>query len=231
MATEFTQPQLNRKKVDPSLKDLLDLHKKDIMLSLNCHAIGTIQSFNSTNQTATATINYKKTVLKQDTNGVVYNELINYPVLLDIPVVIIGGGLCNLTFPIATGDECLILFNDRDIDNWFSSGQVGPVASSRLHSFADGIAIVGVKSLLHSITGYDMTRAKLAYGETYVGVSATQVKIANNITTLNTLLQSLITTIQAITTTNAVVGVPCTLSPASIAALTSVASQIGGLLE
>lgn len=231
MASNFTQPQLTRKQVDPSLKDLLDLHKKDIMLSLNCHAIGTIQSFNSTNQTATATINYKKTVLKQDSNGVVYNELINYPVLLDIPVVILGGGICNLTFPITAGDECLILFNDRDIDNWFSSGQVGPVASSRLHSFADGIALVGVKSLAHSITGYDMTRAKLAYGETYVGVSATHIKIANNITTLNTLLQSLITTIQSITTTNAVVGVPCTLSPASIAALTSVASQIGGLLE
>ena len=133
--------------------------------------------------------------------------------------------------PITAGDTCLVLFNDRDIDNWFQSGQVGPVATSRLHSMSDGIALVGIRSLANSIEGYDMTRAMLFNGTTQVGVSATHVKIANNLTTLNTLLQNLITTIQAITTTNAVVGVPCTLSPASIAALTSVATQIGGLLE
>ena len=48
--------------------DLHDFRKDDIHLDINCHAIGTIQSFNPTLQTATAYINYQK-VIYQDTGG------------------------------------------------------------------------------------------------------------------------------------------------------------------
>lgn len=215
---------------DPTLADLLALHKKDLMLSLNCHAIGTIQSFASDTQLVSATINYKKSVLQQDAAGTYRTVLIDYPVLLDVPIVILSGGPAQLTFPITAGDECLILFNDRDIDNWLQSGQVGPVASGRLHSFSDGIAIVGVRSQARKIDPYDTTRAKLSHGETMVGVSASKVKIANQLYTLNGLLQDLLTQLQALTVVCAAPGSPSG-PPVNAAAIAAIATQIGGLLE
>lgn len=230
-----TTTNLNRKQTDPQLSDLLSLWAKQIKLSMNCHAVATVQSFNAENQTITATINYKKSYLRKGDNDIYSTVLIDYPVLLDVPVIVMGGGKFNLSFPITKGDECLIMFNDRSIDNWFQSGQVLGLASNRLHSFSDGIALVGLKSLAHSMADYDEARAKLFYkngaSETMVGVSATKVKIANPTTSLNTLLATLIDTINAITTTNAVVGAPCALSPTSIAALNAVKTQIAGLLE
>lgn len=215
---------------NPTLQDLLDLVKKDIMISLNCHHIGTVQSFDAVKQTAEVTINYKKTYFERETNGLYRPVLVDYPILIDCPVVVLGGGPVALTFPIAKGDECLVLFNDRDIDSWFQSGQVGPVASSRLHSFSDAIILVGIRSTGKAIADYDTTRGALRNGETVVAVGESLVKIANATTTLNTLLQDLLTEIQAITVTCAAPASPSG-PPLNAAAIALIATQIGDLLE
>ena len=241
----FDSIPLNQKQADPNLQDLLTLFKKDIMLSLNCHAIATVQSFDPTKQVISATINYKKSFLKRDpVTGVNSMQLVDYPILLDVPVVVLSGGLFNLTFPIAVGDECLILFNDRNIDNWFQSGQVGAVANGRLHSFSDGIAIVGVKSLLKVLATYDMTHALLSNGQTQLGISATQVRIANTLTTLNGALQDLVTNLNSLITQTSLITVICAApaSPSSppvnapaiaaiAAQLAATSAKISGLLE
>jgi len=227
-----TNVQQNKLPNEPSLRDLLNLHKKEIKLEFNCHAIGIVRGFDPAKQTISAQIAYKKTSFKRDKATGVYNPvLIDYPPMTDIPVVVLGGGTACLTMPIAAGDECLLLFNDRDLDNWFQSGQVGPNATARLHSFSDAVALVGLHSLAKSITTYDPVRAVLRNGQAGVGVGPTLVKIFNQTTTLNTLLALLITTIESITTTPTVPGSPAAISPTSIAALELVKAQIAGLLE
>jgi hypothetical protein len=236
-------------KSDPNLADLLDLLKKDILLNFSSHHIGMIQSFNAVTQTATATINYKKTRFKfQTATGLFAPTLVDYPVLIDCPVISLGGGSSALTFPIVQGDECLIFFNDRDIDNWFQGAGGGACATLRLHSFSDAIILVGVRSLAHVLPAYDTVRAVLrngAGGLTMVGVGPTLIKIANATTTLNTLLQSLITDIQnlvtqvaAITVTGVTTGGGVSGVPFNAAAITAIAAQltttsgqIAGLLE
>jgi len=234
-----------RKQTDPELMDLLNLFKKQIMLDFNCHATATIQSFNSTKQTATATINYKKTTLQRSQDGTYRNVLVDYPILLDIPVIFLRGGQFRLTFPVQEGDYCLILFNDRDMDNWLQSSQVGPVASSRLHSFSDGIAIVGLSPFTNPLLNFDNDRVAIGNGLTYVGVGENKIKIANAVTTLNTQLQNLctelqnlVTAIAAITVTGVTTGPGVSGVPANAAAITAIgtqisatATQIGGLLE
>jgi hypothetical protein len=223
-------PVLN-KQVEPTLKDAFDLSKRNIFLTMNCHAIGIIQSFNAAKQTASVSIAYVKTQQVLQSDGTYQAVAVNYPTLVDAPVICLGGGDWSLTFPIQAGDECVILFNDRDIDNWYQSGQVGPVASSRMHSFSDPLILVGPRSSQNVIESYDTTRAVLANGSTMVGVGSSLVKIANATTTLNTLLQNLITAIKNISTTNAVVGSPCLISTTSQTALANIATQIGQLLE
>lgn len=211
------------------LADVLELWKKDIMLNLNCHHIGTIQGFNSSKQTVSASVNYSKTYYEKTTGNQYQPVQVDYPLLVDCPVIILGGGTSALTFPITVGDQCLVLFNDRDIDNWVKGSFSGPVSTNRAHSFSDGIVLVG----LNKISAYDAVRALISNGHVKVGINPTTNKalIGNDVTTLNTLLAQLITTIKAITTSNAVVGSPCTISPASQASLDTVANSIAGLLE
>lgn len=232
---------------EPELKDVLEIFRKQIFLELNCHHIGQIQEFNPDNQTAKITINYQKTFFIQNTNTGVFEPVLKeYPILVDCPVVIMSGGTANLTFPIAKGDNCILLFNDRDIDNWFQAGNTTLAnATARLHSFSDAIALVGLKALNQSIESYDTERARLQNGQAYVGVGTEKIKVANDSTTLNTLLQDLLTELQdltsqlsTLTVTGVTAGGGVSSVPANAAAisaigvnLSTIASQIGELLE
>lgn len=225
----MSEPTIKQTKpvADPELADLLDLHKKDIFLSLNCHAIATVQSFDPSQLTITATVNYKKTFFQRAADGLYNPVLIDYPILLDIPVIVIGGGDGCLTMPISKGDQALILFNDRDIDNWFSGKSNGSVATARLHSFSDGIALVGLHSKQNPIEDYSTDKVELRKPGTETKVSlGDKIKIINAMTDLKTVLDDLIDQIKAITTSGGQ-----SVSGASQAALELIKLEIGELLE
>ncbi len=225
---ELEPAPLNQRSADFTLDDLMTATQREVLLQLNCHAIATIQSFDPDDITAQATINYSQTYYKSDNNGEWISYQVPYPILLDCPVVIMSGGGGSLTFPIAKGDECIVLFNDRDIDNWVAGASSGsPVASGRLHSMADGMILVGFPD----IESYDMERALLAFNGAMVGVGKdNKVKIANQLYTLNGLLQDLITQIKAITVICAAPASPSSV-PVNVAAFTAIATQLQNLLE
>ena len=223
---------------DLSLKNLLDLFKKDIMLNFNCHAIGTIQSFDSSNCSVKATVNYKKTFMQRNADGSYNSVNKDYPLMVDCPVVVLQGGTAALTMPIQAGDTCLMMFNDRDIDNWVHSGQVTENASQRFHSFADAIALVGLRPFSSPISNYDSTRAVLRNGTAMVGVSPTLIKVSNDITTLKTVINGLIDIIATLTSAmsaatpanvTATVGVPSATATTALNLYKTTA--VGVLLE
>lgn len=219
--------------------DVFNLFQKQIMLALNCHAIATVQSFDSAKQTVRATINYKKTFFRKDSDGTYVPVQKDFPILIDCPVIVLRGGKSSLTFPVATGDTCLILFNDRDIDNWFSSGQNVPCATQRLHSFADGIALIGLSSKANALQNYDTARASLNNDKAKVAVGPELIEVSNDLYTLNGLLQELVTDVKNLVTQTALISVTAfNVPPTNAAAITAVAAQltataakIGGLLQ
>ena len=187
---------------DPELKDLLNLFRKSLLLDLNCHHIGKIQVFNPLNQTATVTINYKKTFFVAD-NGAYVPKLVDYPILAECPVICLGGGNGALTFPISAGDDCLVLFNDRDLDNWFQGSSSSGVATPRLHAFSDGIVLVGLRSRNDVLVDYDTDGTTL---RTVDGL--TKIKIAsdgsNITTTVGPAMEMVITADGTVSITNGV---------------------------
>lgn len=226
---------------DPQLADLLLLMKKDIFLSMNCHAIVKIQEFFPSDQTATATIEYKQTYFQKNADGSYTPKLVDYPTLVKCPVFIYGGGGGALTFPIAKGDSALVCFNDRDFDDWFTGKTSGPPPTSRLHGFSDAIIFVGLRPLLQSISGYDTERALLKYNNARVGVGkSSKVLIANNSKTLQPLLNTLISQIKdlvtavntlvtqtaAITVTGVTPGGGVSNVPANAVAIANIASTL-----
>jgi hypothetical protein len=224
--------QQNIKSPETNLRDVLNIIKKEVKLEMYCHAIGTIQSFDPVKQTAVVTINYLRTYYEKIDKSENYAKRTeNYPILLDCPVIVLCGGLAGITFPISQGDECILLFNDRSIDNWFHSGQILPVNSPRLHSISDAIALVGVRNQKRVLSNYDTERAVLFNDKAKIAVGSEKIEISNDTKNLNTLLQQLITILVGLQTTPTVPANPAFLSPATILQLNQLALDIGGLLE
>lgn len=69
--------------------------------------------------------------------------LATMPTLLDVPIVFPRGGGYAATFPIKPGDECLVVFANRNIDAWWQNGGVQPPLTARFHDLSDGFAIPG----------------------------------------------------------------------------------------
>ena len=161
-----------------SLADLLALHAKQIKVSLNCHHVGTIKSFNAEKQTAEVQIAYKKSYLEPDaTTGVYSVKEKDYPILIDCPVVVLRGGTASLELPIAVDDECLILFNDRAIDTWFQGTLGAKIPNPRLHSMADAIALVGISSAPKALADFPTDAARLKYANVYVEVKSDKIRL------------------------------------------------------
>jgi Phage protein Gp138 N-terminal domain len=211
----------------PSLADVLNMHRKEMFLNLNCHHVATIQSFDPPTQTVTASLNYTKTFFQLNEVTGIYDPVQQtYPIILDCPIVIMGGGNASLTFPIMKGDECLILFNDRDIDTWFSGQNGKSPATARLHSFSDGFALIGVRSLARALSDYDDERAIIQNGTTKVAIGEDLIEISNANQNLNTILQSLITNIKALVTATAAITISGMGPPDNAANITEVSTSL-----
>ena len=154
----------------PTLASILELHKDDVMYSLNCHQVGEIVSFDPSTQTAEVQIKMQRTVK---------GEIKDYPVLIDCPCIVLGGGEGRITFPISAGDSCLVIFNDKDIDNWYDGGQKMPPRSQRLHSFSDAFALVGIHNRLNQISDYLADGTELKYGNSTIKLQNNQVTITD----------------------------------------------------
>ena len=100
--------------------------KQEIFHSLHCALPGNIVSFNPVSQTASIQPAAKVGSMQ-------------YPVLTDVPVFM------PVSFEINSGDACLVIFSDVDIDNWLETGEASAPNSPRRHSLSDGFAFVGFK--------------------------------------------------------------------------------------
>lgn len=209
---------------DPDLRALLEALKLEIFASLNCHQWGIIQSFDAAKQTAVVQIAMLRQI-PQVADGAARYVAKPFPLLLDVPVFVNSGGAGTLTFPIANGDLALVLFNDRDIDTLWSTGNVAVPNSGRMHDLSDGLAIVGFRTGAKPLAGYDVAKVVLALASTKIKLG-TKVRIENGTTDLLTVLTNLMTVLTAWVNTGG-----STPNPATVAALTAITAQLNTLLE
>ncbi len=136
---------------------------------------GTVESFDPETMTVTVQLGTKDSIRNED--GTISTS--PFPLLTDCPVVWQGGGGVTATFPIAAGDECLVVFASRCIDAWWQSGGVQEQAESRIHSLADGFALVGVRSRPRALPGISASSAQLRSddGATYIDLNPALQKV------------------------------------------------------
>jgi hypothetical protein len=175
---------------EPTLKMVLDAFKEDIFATLNCHAVGIIESFDKDLQTASVSFAYSSFSVND-----IFIPDKDYPKLEDVPVVVLGGGRGSLRFPIEKGDSCLLLFNDRDIASWLTVGSTKPkLTSDRKHDLSDCFAIVGLRSSAEVIKDYDADRTELVHDKTIISMKD-RIRIKNDFASLFTILNLLMDSI------------------------------------
>ncbi|HGE8301168.1 TPA: Gp138 family membrane-puncturing spike protein [Serratia marcescens] len=125
--------------------------------SLRVAMPGIIQSFDAGTVTATIQPAVKASVRQSDGSL----SSVALPLLVDVPVVFPRGGGVTLTFPVAAGDECLVVFADRCIDYWWQNGGVQEPVDQRQHHLADAFALVGPQSQAKIISGISTNTAQL----------------------------------------------------------------------
>lgn len=107
---------------------------------LNCMRIGIVQEFFPEDLTAKVKIVNKKP-LNMNADGTQNVQ--------DFTPIYAKVCYCNPyeTFPLKPGDECFLLFSDREIESWFITGDAQPEGHTRMHALTDAIVIVGLRSL------------------------------------------------------------------------------------
>lgn len=149
-------------------------------VALNCVKIGQIISFNKEEQTADVQIMHKQT----NSYNIQQNELVEYPVLGKVPVVMLGGSQTYITHPVNAGDQCLLLFNDYMIDGWWATGQPNPSDFPRKHDISDAIAVVGLRALPNAIQSFS-DYLNLHYSDNSSIVIGNTVEVNNQTINLN----------------------------------------------
>lgn len=155
----------------PDLIQILDGVSKKTAYELNCMRIGIIQEFHPDNLTVDVLIANKKTTgLNSDGSQTTRNfALINAKVCYCNPFE---------TFPLKQGDECILLFSDREIESWFINGDVNPLGYQRMHELTDAVAIVGIRSLPKMIQIL-ADCLNLFYGESNIALSEDHINITS----------------------------------------------------
>lgn len=128
-----------------------------VMASINCCMPGEVTAFDPVTQTASIRPTIRRRIRTE--KGV---REMDYPLLENVPVLFLGGGDYALSFPVASGDECIVLFADSCIDAWWQSGGVQGQIVARLHDLSDGFAIVGFRSKPHAIRNFNGSVPELA---------------------------------------------------------------------
>lgn len=134
---------------------------------------GIIQSFDATKQTCVVQPAIQAKVRNQD--GITSN--VNLPLLVDCPTQFLGGGGFTHTWPVAKGDECLVVFAMRCIDAWWYSGGIQPQVEFRMHDPSDGFVILGFRSRPRALSGISTTTSQFRSddGASYVELAGGHV--------------------------------------------------------
>ena len=227
---------------EPQLEDVINGAIDDLAYTLNCHRVGIIESFDPVNQNATIKL-VDKGVYEYTEN----ETIIDYPPLLEVPVIIHKTTDGGITIPIIKGDTCLVVFNDRDLDNWLLNGLIQRPNTLRKHDLSDAIAIIGIKNQKNKIADYNNLATVINYKDNKITIDDAEINLLNSVgngniiiddkidiknaaENLKALITDFINIVKNLKTVDPDSGnIP--IDPSTSSALTALSNRVGNLLK
>jgi hypothetical protein len=147
---------------DPSEDIRAAIESAAFDLHVSCPGI--VQSFDPDAKTVT---------VKPAIRAAVDGKTVEYPLLVDVPVVFPSAGDFTLTFPIKPGDDCLVFFGDSCIDAWWQSGGIQDPVEFRQHDLSDAFAMFAPLNQTRKIPNISGSNVQLRHndGDCYVEIT------------------------------------------------------------
>ena len=177
--------------IDASFNEVIDIVKDNISSNINCHNIGRIIAYDNT----TNTVQVELMQLKQWQNRTITPVIIG-----DVPLVTFGSKQARITVnPI--GCNCVLLFMDRNIDNFMETGEQHLPDTNRMHNISDCVALLTIDSNVDTMPMYDENAMTISNNEAYIKLYNDTIEIANTKQKLSGLIQEFLVACENIAVT------------------------------
>ena len=150
--------------VTPDDGDVIRTIVDSVIMDLNVCLPAKVVSYDSSKQYASVKI--------QLYQGLGDGTLKEYPVIPNVPVKWprAAGGKAFIHLPLAAGDDVILVFSQRSLDNWKSQGGMSDPADPRKHHLTDAYALVGGSALPDAFVPKAPDSIELVNGSTNVVV-------------------------------------------------------------
>lgn len=145
----------------------------DTMFRTRCAIPAIVQSYNPKTNTAEVQPAIREKMIAED--GTIYYQQL--PLLLDVPVVFPQTKTCGISFQLKKNDECLVIFSDLAIDNFWEKGSIQNPVEVRRHDLSDGIAIPCILSQPNTLPVKDALTLK--HGNSFVEITDNEITFSN----------------------------------------------------
>jgi hypothetical protein len=139
------------------LLELLDAALDARLVDVHTALPGRIVSYDAEHQTADVQPMLRRALQDQDGEKV----LEALPILPCVPVVFPRGGGCFVSFPMAAGDGGLLVFSERAIDRWRSTGENADPGDLRMHGLSGAAFFPGLYPRADALADADATEMRL----------------------------------------------------------------------
>lgn len=208
----------------PTLGELLNVLRDGIFRDLRVSLPGRIESYDPSTQTADVQPLVGEVFDGDDGQPVKYQ----LPVVTSVPILFQGGGGFRVTFPLAAGDNVLLVFGDRSLDTYLSGGGITNPDTQRRHNLSDAFAIPGLHPTNAAWTGAEagvVTIGKDGQASDFVALSShTESRLSNLESAMNAHVHSVASFGPTTPATAAVGGIPV----ASTGAVASATVKVAG---
>ena len=142
-----------KSKMTPSINSTIETVVNSQLKQVWTSEPGVIQSFDASNRTCSVKV-ASRTLLPNGTT-------VEQPVIPDVPVHVAGGGGAEITFPLTSGDPCIIMFASHEIDQWFAGKDVPN--DPRTHAYHDCFVLPGMHSPANAPSEYATSAMELGF--------------------------------------------------------------------
>lgn len=148
---------------------------KKVNFNLRCCIPGVIQQYDPKTNTASIQPAIREEIVNED-NTVQY---MNLPILVNVPIIFPSCSVGSIKMLLKQGDECLVLFSDLSIDNFWKYANVQNPIEVRRHDLSDGIAIPCVLSQPNT-KQFNGTGMEITSGNSKISITNDEITFKNS---------------------------------------------------
>lgn len=182
----------------PELSDVIKTLVDSMMLDMNVCLPAKIVTYDKATQYADVEI--------QLLQGLIDGTTLKYPIIPSVPVMHPKAGKSFIHMPVKEGDDVVLVFSHRSLDNWKSQGGMSDPQDSRKFHITDAFAMLGGSAMPDSFSPATDGAIEIVNGTSAINVFPDgKFQIMNGTVELITLLQTLVETLSK-DTTNTILG-------------------------